>query len=205
MTLETYLPYLNLVKELSLVGAALYAAYIAKQGLNTWKNQLKGSVEYDLARRLLWTTYRLRDEIQNVRNSFIYTMPKSKALATLDATTALQDTADFSHEYRLQFDKVVSVRAEIAADRLHAEVLWGDEIQTTYEPLDTIWFTLYSAIQNNIAFLNAKTPIDNFDEKYEQYKEREKIQFSGIDQKFDDELSEIIKSIETYLKPHLAN
>src|SRR5690348_10031730 len=44
---------------------------IALVGLFTWRRQLHGTVEYDLARRLLRRVYTVRDRIAEVRHPFI--------------------------------------------------------------------------------------------------------------------------------------
>jgi hypothetical protein len=60
-------------KDLCLAFAAVGGFVIAVLGLRTWWRELKGKTEYDLARRILIATYKIRDAIQNVRNPFMST------------------------------------------------------------------------------------------------------------------------------------
>lgn len=53
-----------LAKDIVLMLAAVVGAYVALRGLSTWNRQLKGGAEYELTRRLLKCTYRLRDATQ---------------------------------------------------------------------------------------------------------------------------------------------
>ncbi|MGB3700241.1 MAG: hypothetical protein WA997_03135, partial [Anaerolineales bacterium] len=44
------------------------AIYVAVDGLNTWKNKLKGTTKFELAHRVQTETYKLRDVIGYMRN-----------------------------------------------------------------------------------------------------------------------------------------
>jgi hypothetical protein len=59
------------VKDVATAGAAIVAAVVAVLGLRAWRRQLRGQTQYELARRLLRAVYRVRDEIQGVRNPVI--------------------------------------------------------------------------------------------------------------------------------------
>ncbi|OQY20711.1 MAG: hypothetical protein B6I35_10155, partial [Anaerolineaceae bacterium 4572_32.2] len=63
--------YITLAKDVVTILAALVAATVAIMGLRTWRKQLRGKTEYELARRLLRSVYRVRDAIRIVRNPFI--------------------------------------------------------------------------------------------------------------------------------------
>jgi hypothetical protein len=64
-------PYLSLIKDLVTIASIGIAGYVALRGLQTWRDQLKGTANYELAKRLLKATYKLRDALQGVRNPFI--------------------------------------------------------------------------------------------------------------------------------------
>jgi hypothetical protein len=59
-------------KDVVVAIAAFVGMIVALTGLNTWNRQLKGEVEYELTRRLLKCTYRLREAIQGVRHPMIF-------------------------------------------------------------------------------------------------------------------------------------
>src|SRR3989304_91489 len=64
-------PYLTFVKDIVTLISLAVAALVAIKGLQTWRRQLKGTADYDLAKRLLKAAYRLRDALQAVRNPFM--------------------------------------------------------------------------------------------------------------------------------------
>ena len=63
--------YVTIIKDVITAGAALVAAYIGWQGLATWRKQLKGRTEYELARRLLSSIYKIRNYVSYFRNPFM--------------------------------------------------------------------------------------------------------------------------------------
>lgn len=58
------------VANAALAISAVAGAIIAGIGLRTWRHELRGRVEYDLARGVLKGVFELRDEIQRIRNVF---------------------------------------------------------------------------------------------------------------------------------------
>jgi hypothetical protein len=60
--------FVSVGKDVLVAVAAAVGAAVAVLGLNTWNRQLKGSAEYDFARRILKITYRLRDAMTKVRH-----------------------------------------------------------------------------------------------------------------------------------------
>src|SRR3972149_3543256 len=58
----------------TIIGVIIAGAgvYFAASGLSTWRDQLHGRTEYDLARRYLRSTYKVRDALQRVRSPFMF-------------------------------------------------------------------------------------------------------------------------------------
>jgi hypothetical protein len=71
MTLAQFQTYLSIAKDIFTVLASITAGIVAIIGLQTWKKQLKGKTEYELAQRLLMAVYKIRDAIYYVRNPFM--------------------------------------------------------------------------------------------------------------------------------------
>src|SRR5260221_5644218 len=59
---------LSTVKDLMVLIAAVIGSYVALMGLSTWKRQLKGHTDHELARRILVSLYKYRDAINGVRH-----------------------------------------------------------------------------------------------------------------------------------------
>ena len=61
----------SLIKDISSIISGTILIVIAIMGLQTWKRQLKGNTEYELARRFLSAVYKIRDAISYIRNPFV--------------------------------------------------------------------------------------------------------------------------------------
>ena len=64
----TLFEWLDLGRSVLVASAAITGVVVALVGLRTWRHQLKGKTEYELARRLLRAAYTVRGEFQRVRS-----------------------------------------------------------------------------------------------------------------------------------------
>lgn len=132
-------------KDVALGAAAAVGASVALRGLDTWRRQLRGSVEYELARRLLRCTYRWREAIKSVRRPMVwaYEMP---APPKEDRETMSEEEVHhygYAMAYQNRWEKVVEARDELQTELLEAEALWGKEINTRYNACFALERELY--------------------------------------------------------------
>lgn len=80
MDIDVFQKYVTLFKDVITCISALTATVVAILGLQAWKKQLKGKTEYELAQKLLYATYKLREAIAWVRNPFQSAAEISKAM-----------------------------------------------------------------------------------------------------------------------------
>jgi len=67
MDFKLFAEYLDLIADAVTTVATPFAIWAALLGLRTWRHQLKGNAEYELARRYLRGVYRVRDAIRLIR------------------------------------------------------------------------------------------------------------------------------------------
>ncbi|MFD2273256.1 hypothetical protein ACFS07_25195 [Undibacterium arcticum] len=117
--------------------AAVVGAYVALRGLSTWNRQLKGGVEYDLTRRILKCTFRLREAIKGVRNPVIWgnEMPSPRENDAQRLTKEQLRHYGTANAYQKRWDKVTDVRSDLQTELLEAEVIWGRIIHEKFDPL----------------------------------------------------------------------
>jgi hypothetical protein len=202
------LDYVPLVKDISLSLAAIVGAYVALRGLSTWNRQLKGGVEYELTRRILKITYRLREAIKGVRNPVMWAgeMPSPDP----------QNAATMSHEqirfygmskaYQQRWDKVSAVRADLQTELLEAEALWENKLHGLFEPLFKLQHELFVTVHFHVMACNPEEEIETRKAMSDIGRKRRDILYdlSGeTEDEFSKDLAQAIKSIEAFLKPHL--
>lgn len=199
-------------KDVVLAIAGSLGAYVAFQGLNTWKRQLKGAFEYELARRLLKNTYRLRQAIAVVRNPF---------MSAQEMHDASQDSGGLSAEYEQRkrqavglayeerWKKIAVAYNDLETDLLEAEAVWGIAVKNAFQPLyqslmdlrRVMWLHIWS-ISSHESLVTVEAP------KAEEQAARMRVLYDtseGFDKpdEFAAQVKRAIDDIEAILKPHL--
>lgn len=118
---------INTIANAVIAVSALLGAFVAGLGLKTWRNELHGRTEYDLAKRILTNVYLVRNEIQQIRNIF-----------SLDFV----DT---------QYERLNRKASDVDAVLLEAEVLWGgDKLQPAKNELKECLITLRESMRRRL-------------------------------------------------------
>jgi len=58
-------------KDLVLMAAAIVASYVGIKGLGSWRRQLRGNAEYQLAKNILAAIYELREAVSNASQAYL--------------------------------------------------------------------------------------------------------------------------------------
>lgn len=197
------------VKDVAITSATLIGAWVAVQGLSTWKRQLKGSVEYELTRRLLRTTYRWRESIKAVRSPMVWAqeMPAPSDEESKSMSEAEIQHYGYATAYQRRWDKVVEARDALQTELLEAEVLWGKQVLDIYDVAFKLQSELYVYIYTRLESENPKTRPRMREAKERVLENRRDVMhdFSapGEEDEFSRDLSTAISGIESFLQPHL--
>jgi len=197
----------SIAKEFVIAGSALTGAIVAVLGLNTWKQQLKGSVEYELARRCLVTLYRYRDAIGRVRNPAIWTS-EFEALGQLISENKSDNEVHFLKllgVYEARWAGVQTEKAAMYTDLVESEAIWGAGLTERFDKVFSLEQQLLQVIRN---YLSAQDPNENAAMKEiaeKNLRQNRWILYSrgNEDDLFEKELTGAVSAIEIYLKPHI--
>ena len=109
------------------------AACIGILGLATWRKQLKGKTEYELARGVLVAVYRLRNAVSYFRNPF---MTAGEISASMEREGMKAELADREYRFkstsavfRKRWEKISDASTDLEINAIEVEVLWGRGIQ----------------------------------------------------------------------------
>jgi hypothetical protein len=209
MNIDCLAQYASIAKDTVLTIAAVVGAYVALRGLSTWNRQLKGGVEYDLTRRILKCTYRLREAIKDVRSPAIWgheMPPPPEAEASKMSLEQLRYYG-LANAYQKRWDKVADVRTDLQTEMLEAEAIWGRIVYETFEPVFKLEQELFSAIYVYLLTLNPNES-DRFGAPYQEIMTKQRdILYHHLSSENPDEYTKdltcAIEAIESFLKPHL--
>lgn len=195
------------IKELLITSSALAGVVVAIYGLTAWKKQLKGKVEYDLARRILITLYKYRDAIAVVRNPAIWSN-EFKELPESINKNLTEEQIRFERlngVYEARWAKVQIEKAALYADLIESEATWGLDLNELFKKVFKLEQQLLQGIR---AFLSTQNPDENsvIKELAEENIRKDRwilhARISEADT-FEHNLVEAISEIEAYLKPHI--
>jgi len=195
-------------KDIVLGVAAAVGAVVAVRGLSTWNRQLKGGAEYELARRLLKITYRLRDAIKSVRHPVMWAaeMPAPPEGEIEKMSREERSYYGSSRAYQARWQKVAEVRTDLQTELLEAEVLWGSDLGKRFEALNNLEHELLVAVRSYLTLCDPEASEARKNAVQERQAAARDIMYDELTEEGDEFTQDTVRAIapiEEYLKPHL--
>jgi hypothetical protein len=199
--------WIPIVKDIVVAISAGGVAYIAYKGLGTWQKELKGKSEYQLAKDVLRSVYKIREVFKHVRNPAIFGYEYPEDMT--DHTGHLKNECHYegtAHVYETRWKKMDEAFIEIEEKNIEALVEWGSEYQDVIIPLRKCRGELLMAIQYMLA--RYKNPHEkNWKNTEEQAREQSVLYHSSEDSKYDKftpEINSAVDLFEKWLRPHVS-
>lgn len=193
----------ELIRNVITALAAGTGATVAVVGLRTWRKQLRGKTEYELARRLLRAALKVRDELAYVRGPFISAGEIAAAVeeSGTDVDMPSEEAGEIARARRWKY--LTDALSDFELEALEAEVIWGGEITTQLSALRECVRRLRGASWEYGFLQNSGSPFKK-DER-QRLVELRRVVFgsSGESDGFAAEVQEAISGIEAHLRPHL--
>jgi hypothetical protein len=193
------------VKDVILSIAAIVAGYVGIRGLGAWRRQLRGNTEYQLAKSVLTSVYELREAITSVRNPLMQysrepDLPEEKLK---DLSQREREWHALAQAYQRRWELVPAAKAKLDANLLEAEVIWGPAIRTKLHPLNRLMGELLFALQDH---LEAQNPNIHYESPGRELAKKRDETLYGIGEAdtFKQQLDEVIRNIESELRPHIV-
>jgi hypothetical protein len=195
-----------IIKDIIITCAAAIGAIVAILGLKTWRKELRGKTEYDLARNILRTTYRVRNAIQIVRNPWMTTSEYSPKTEPQDSNISENKSNDaVTYAYEKRWEYVSKALVDLDVYILEAEALWGSSILEKVKPLHKCVSILLANLNMYLRSLHDRRYAERLNDKF--YEKVNDIIYSKSDDpekdEFYKEVIDAVKGIETIVKPHL--
>lgn len=187
----------SLTKDVISIIGTMGALIIGGLGLFTWSRQLKGTSEYELAKKAVLSTYEVQQALQSVRNPILYLSKEE-----VEAGRRLQE------EQRIYEDRLNHLNekwAELQTIRLETKVIWSDKAHNIFNGLQERIGEVRGAIWLHFwmkgAYAGPGTTVDN---NRERVIENDKIvYFSSENDDFSKLISESVRSIENFFSPKI--
>lgn len=199
--------YLKIIKEIMIIITSVIGGIVAIIGLNTWKAQQRGKIAFELSRRLLSNTYKLRDLIKHLRSPYMsggeMENPPDES-PFINSEEGKRYYRQYSG-YKKRLTPLEKTKNKILVDLTEAEALWGAEIREKYDQLFSTINELVVEIDMYLLRLNPEEHAIRFSgETTEQTKTRNNLMYrSSKNDEFNQKISKNIEEIENLIRPHL--
>lgn len=197
----------SLTKDVVLTLGACLGGYIAWQGLSTWRRQLRGNAEYDLARRVLKTTYRVRYEIEATRTPGMSGGETSHAAQQAGLNFEGVSEQQAIHlltraGYAVRWNRVHEALRDLRIEMCEAEALWGTDAAEALKPLLAVAQKLWAAIEVDLQ-LRERGYHEAHGDRMDRLKIIANISDSPEHDEYGRQLLAAIANIEAIARPHL--
>lgn len=201
----TWLEAISAAKDISLGVAGAVTATVAVIGLRGWQRELKGTAEFEVARKFIQSTYKIRDHVRACRTPLVSSNEFPPGYSSSDLALTHKDNAEaWAHVFKNRWKPLIDSVQEFDAASLEAEALWGRDIRTSADALRTCLVKLRSAAD---AFVDDKVSGgEDFKHDRNFGIEIRKTVFSPASDENNPltaEINSAVKSIEEKLKKHL--
>lgn len=193
-------------KDTILTAAAVVAGYVGLRGLSTWRRQLAGNAEYELAKNALTCLYKLRGVIGVVRNPFVsYSQqPDLPAEMLRDMDARQKEWHAYAQMYEKRWAPVVEAKSQLDVFLFEMEAVWGREAVAKFEQLDQTVADLQWAIQDHLEDRDPRRGRQDYDA--EESKKQRAVLFrrgSKTPDEYNVRFEAAIANVETVLKPYV--
>ncbi len=205
MTTKEINEWISAIKDVIVGLSAISATIFAYIGLNTWRKELKGKAEYQLAKDVLKSVYRVREAFKHVRNPAIFAYEYPEEMR--DYSGHLKRERDYEgtvYVYEKRWEKMTEAFKELEEHHLDAQVEWGAEFQNIIVKLRTCRAELLVEIQRMLD--EKKNPQRVMRDKSAMEKAFSILYDHGGNSEFDKftpQVDAAVKEFEVWLRPHI--
>ncbi|MCR9104476.1 hypothetical protein [Marinobacterium weihaiense] len=182
----------SLTKDVVSIVGTIGALIIGGLGLFTWSRQLRGTSEYEVAKKAILNTYEVQQALQSVRNPMLYLSKEE-----VEAGRRLEE------EQRIYSERMTYLNekwAELQTVRLEAKVIWGNEAQDSFNEIQQRIGDLRGAIWLHFWMKGAYAgPGATVDNSPERVRENDKIvYFTSEEDDFSQKIAESTAKVEKF-------
>ncbi|ORT52207.1 hypothetical protein ST37_02415 [Vibrio sp. qd031] len=195
---------IQVIKDIALAGAAITTAIVAYQGLKSWRRELEGKAEFEIARALVLATYKLRDSLKLVRSPWIHghEFPDDYPLNMSERTPDIEAKA-FAHIYTNRWKPVVEALQNFDVQSLEGEALWGSASRDKTNEMRQCARNLQVSIE---AFIHNKAENNEDFKSNKEFKKSIEADVWGTeseDNKLTQQINAAVENLEKELRPYL--
>jgi hypothetical protein len=185
----------SLTKDIFSIIGTIGALTIGTLGLSTWRRQLRGTSEYELAKKTIFKAYEIQQALQTVRNPMLQLSKEE-----IDAGRRLDEEQRI---YNDRMNHLYEKWAELQTIRLETKVVWSDDAHNCFNEIQQRIGEIRGAIWLHFWMKGAYAgPGAEVDNNPERVIENDKVVYFVSDEDvFSMKITESINEVEKFFGP----
>ena len=198
---------IEVIKDISQIIFYLAVPTLTCIGLNSWKKELIGKNEYEIAKQALSKAYSIKHQIWIVQNAIVYPSEWAKRKPKENETESQKRAAESYFAYQKRLQSIENKINKIRPTMIEVEAVFGEEAKIKLDKLIAITDQLRAAITVYHKALYRGEPINTKYNKYFNIMEG----ISGSEEDLEDdngfksELDAVMQEIKEYFMPKLGH
>lgn len=201
---SSLLGYISIAKDWLTLILAGCGVWVAWQGLRTWRRQLKGTSQFDVAKRLMLKVYQIRQDIKYCRSA----VRKIPIFSHYDNGKPIPEREQLRYssdrEMKSRFECIIKTICEVDLLLFESEVILDKKIRDIFKPIEEVCYLLMDSIEEYTEDYSQKNGRFLDDAERNRYRELRQIIYSrkkdDIQAKVDSAVWEIEKFIKSYVQ-----
>ncbi|EPN4988739.1 hypothetical protein [Vibrio alginolyticus] len=187
----------SLTKDVFSILGTVGALIIGTFGLFTWRRQLRGTSEYELAKKAVFKTYEVQQALQAVRNTMLYLSKEEVEVGR----RLEEEQRIYNERMTLLYEKW----AELQTIRLETKAIWSDNAHNCFNEIQQRIGDLRGAIWLHFWMKGAYAgPGATVDNNPERVIENDKVvYFVSDDDEFSQKIFKSVEKVELFFGPKI--
>ncbi|EGR0354034.1 hypothetical protein E5T96_22630 [Vibrio vulnificus] len=187
----------SLTKDVFSILGTVGALIIGTFGLFTWRRQLRGTSEYELAKKAVFKTYEVQQALQAVRNPMLYLSKEEVEVGR----RLEEEQRIYNERMTLLYEKW----AELQTIRLETKAIWSDSAHNCFNEIQQRIGDLRGAIWLHFWMKGAYAgPGATVDNNPERVIENDKVvYFVSDDDEFSQKIFKSVEKVELFFGPKI--
>lgn len=193
-------------KDVIIALSAVFTASVAYRGLDKWRSELRGKADFEAARDMARSVYKVRDALARARSPLISggEFPPNYH-RDFNRKSDEEEAAALMHVYSNRWKPVADALAELGAETLEAEALWGKVVSDKVVALRVCAFELFGAMEDRVGDVQSGgSRYRNRKLKGDPSRDALNASHDGSNH-LDKKIADAIVGLEDVLRPHLAS
>lgn len=198
------LGYISIAKDWLTLIIAGCGVWVAWQGLKTWRRQLKGTSQFDVAKRLMLKVYQVRQHIEYCRESY-----RSIPVLTHYQDGKLipeseQERYSCNKEMLDRYNVVARTLSEIEFILFESEIILDKNVRNIFKPIEDVCYLLRYSIDEYIIVCDPRyKDMSGSEDSSNQYRELLRVIFSKKNDDIQTKINATVAEFEKLIEPYI--